>query len=83
MYTTTYEDVQAEMKFLQELLKVEVNAAEYVTTTQHVFLLNGGETLIHIQLLVQTIAKSRHLVIMHIPLQHEPRIGVFCMSKVN
>ena len=80
---TDYEGVQGVMKFLQDILKVEVNAEENVTTTQNAFLLNGGEIQIHIHLWAQIIVKALFLVLLRVPLQPESRIEVLCMSKVT
>ena len=70
------------MKFLQEPLKVEVNADGNVMTALNVFLLNGGKNRIHIQISVLIIAKYLRRVHLNIQLQQELRIGVLCMSKV-
>ena len=71
------------MKFLQEMLNIEVSADENVTTNQNVFLSNGGEIQIHIHRLAQIIAKPLLLVLLRVPLQQESCIGVLYMSRVN
>ena len=73
-------------KFLQDLLVVEMNAAQNAMTTLVVFRLNGGVRLIHIHR-VQIIVIFRVLALTNFQLKQAlillPQIGVTCMSKVN